>query len=144
MATRQSELLRVLNELAAELPQPEWIALVDDNGLIMACVPSDPPVGAERISAMAAASVSLAERVLREIEGGKARFASLAGSRRQHLTVVLGPDRPVTGGYAKIATVVARDWPLLVQAPPGTAVRFRAAALAEVVEELRRTEDGRR
>ncbi len=60
------------------------------------------------------------------------------------LPIVLGPDRPVTGGYAKIATVVARDWPLLVQAPPGTAVRFRAAALAEVVEELRRTEDGRR
>lgn len=98
MATRQSELLRVLNELAAELPQPEWIALVDDNGLIMACVPNDPPVGAERISAMAAASVSLAERVLREIEGGKARFASLAGSRRQHLTVVLGPDRLLSIG----------------------------------------------
>lgn len=96
--TRQSELLRVLNELAAELPQPEWIALVDDNGLIMACIPSDPPVAAERISAMAAASVSLAERVLREVEGGKPRFASLAGSRRQHLTVVLGPDRLLSIG----------------------------------------------
>jgi antagonist of KipI len=40
---------------------------------------------------------------------------------------VLGPDRPVTGGYAKIATVVASDWPLLVQALPGTAIRFQAA-----------------
>ena len=43
------------------------------------------------------------------------------------LPIVLGPDRPVTGGYAKIATVVASDWPLLAQALPGTSVRFRAA-----------------
>jgi KipI family sensor histidine kinase inhibitor len=43
------------------------------------------------------------------------------------LPIVLGPDRPVTGGYAKIATVVASDWPLLAQALPGTAIRFRPA-----------------
>ena len=47
------------------------------------------------------------------------------------LPIVLGPDRPVTGGYAKIGTVSARDWPLLAQAAPGTAVRFRATTLAE-------------
>ncbi|MEO8347338.1 MAG: hypothetical protein ABI610_00380, partial [Acidobacteriota bacterium] len=54
------------------------------------------------------------------------------------LPIVLGPDRPVTGGYAKVATVIARDWPLLAQAPPGTTVRFRRIALAEAMEELRR------
>ncbi|HEX9303102.1 MAG TPA: 5-oxoprolinase subunit PxpB [Thermoanaerobaculia bacterium] len=43
------------------------------------------------------------------------------------LPIVLGPDRPVTGGYAKIATVVASDWRLLAQALPGTAIRFQAA-----------------
>ena len=43
------------------------------------------------------------------------------------LPIVLGPDRPVTGGYAKIATVVASDWPLLAQALPGTAIRFLPA-----------------
>jgi antagonist of KipI len=42
--------------------------------------------------------------------------------------IVLGPDRPVTGGYAKIGTVVSRDWLLLSQAVPGSTVRFRAAA----------------
>jgi KipI family sensor histidine kinase inhibitor len=52
------------------------------------------------------------------------------------LPIVLGPDRPVTGGYAKIGTVIARDWPLLAQAPPGTAVRFRSISLAEALEEL--------
>lgn len=40
--------------------------------------------------------------------------------------IVLGPDRPVTGGYAKIATVVAADWPLVAQAIPGAPLRFRA------------------
>jgi KipI family sensor histidine kinase inhibitor len=40
------------------------------------------------------------------------------------LPIVLGPDRPVTGGYAKIATVVPADFSLLAQARPGTAVRF--------------------
>jgi KipI family sensor histidine kinase inhibitor len=40
------------------------------------------------------------------------------------LPIVLGPDRPVTGGYAKIATVIPADFPLLAQARPGTAVRF--------------------
>src|SRR5262249_19063332 len=40
------------------------------------------------------------------------------------LPIVLGPDRPVTGGYAKIATVIPADFPLLAQARPGTLVRF--------------------
>jgi KipI family sensor histidine kinase inhibitor len=40
------------------------------------------------------------------------------------MPIVLGPDRPVTGGYAKIATVAPADFPLLAQARPGTAVRF--------------------
>lgn len=55
------------------------------------------------------------------------------------LPIVLGPDRPVTGGYAKIATVVARDWPLLAQSPPGTAIRFKLISLEEAVEGLRQS-----
>lgn len=49
--------------------------------------------------------------------------------------IVLGPDRPVTGGYAKIGTVIARDWPRLAQAVPGSAVRFRPTMLAEALED---------
>jgi KipI family sensor histidine kinase inhibitor len=52
------------------------------------------------------------------------------------LPIVLGPDRPVTGGYAKIATVVARDWHLLAQAPPGTAIRFRSVSLEEALADI--------
>src|SRR5262249_61715633 len=35
------------------------------------------------------------------------------------LPIVLGPDRPVTGGYPKVATVLPADLPLLAHAPPG-------------------------
>lgn len=98
MVTRQSELHRVLGLLANDLPKPEWVALVDQNGLIVACVPPEPPVEAERISAMTAASVAMGERVLREIEGGGLRYASIAGSVRQHLTVVLSKDRLLSIG----------------------------------------------
>lgn len=93
MTTRQSELLRVLDSLADELPDPDWVALVDDNGLIVACIPEAPVVGQDRISAMTAASVIMAERVLGEIEGGRMRYATVAGSNRQLLTVVLSADR---------------------------------------------------
>src|SRR5262249_48762673 len=47
--------------------------------------------------------------------------------------IILGPDRPVTGGYAKIATVASVDFPLLGRALPGTAVRFAEVSLAEAV-----------
>jgi antagonist of KipI len=47
------------------------------------------------------------------------------------LPIVLGPDRPVTGGYAKIATVISADLPLLAQARPGTVLRFQEVSLAD-------------
>jgi predicted regulator of Ras-like GTPase activity (Roadblock/LC7/MglB family) len=98
MTTRQSELLRVLAHLAQDLPEPEWVALVDQNGLVVACVPEEPVVGADRISAMTAASVLMGERVLSEIDGGGLRYASIAGAIRQQLTVVLSKDRMLSIG----------------------------------------------
>jgi KipI family sensor histidine kinase inhibitor len=38
--------------------------------------------------------------------------------------IILGPDRPVTGGYAKIAAVIWDDLPLIAQARPGARIRF--------------------
>lgn len=112
MATRQSELQRVLGLLAGELPDPDWVALVDGDGLIVSCVPPDPPISADQISAMAAASQIMAERILTELEGGPMRFASVAGARRQHLTVMvkkdhllsigLGPDVPAQATFAPL------------------------------------------
>jgi len=47
------------------------------------------------------------------------------------LPIVLGPDGPVTGGYPKIATVIAADLPLVGQAAPGGEIRFRAVTLVD-------------
>lgn len=49
------------------------------------------------------------------------------------LPIVLGPDRPVTGGYAKIATVIGADLPLIGQLRPGTAIRFRAVSIQDAI-----------
>jgi KipI family sensor histidine kinase inhibitor len=38
--------------------------------------------------------------------------------------IILGPDRPVTGGYAKIAAIVWDDLPLVAQLRPGARIRF--------------------
>ena len=47
------------------------------------------------------------------------------------LPIVLGPDRPATGGYVKIATVIAADLPMLAQARPGDTLRFAIATVEE-------------
>jgi antagonist of KipI len=47
------------------------------------------------------------------------------------LPIVLGPDRPATGGYPKIATVIQADLPLLAQARPGDTLRFSAVEVPE-------------
>jgi len=59
------------------------------------------------------------------------------------MPIVLGPDHPATGGYAKIATVITADLDLIAQARPGDTLRFVAvdverarAALREREEEL--------
>ncbi|HKY84596.1 MAG TPA: roadblock/LC7 domain-containing protein [Anaerolineales bacterium] len=100
MTTRQAELQRVLGSLADEISQAEWVALVDQNGLMVSSVPADPPADSDRIAAMAAAVAQTAERVLAELDGGKLRFATVTGAKRQHLTVFLSSDRLLAIGLA--------------------------------------------
>jgi len=45
--------------------------------------------------------------------------------------IVIGPDGPTTGGYAKIATVITADLPLIAQARPGDTLRFAAMTVEE-------------
>ena len=90
--------MRVLAELNEELPNPDWVALVDENGLIVACIPEHPVIDQDRIAGMTAAAQIMADRVLEEIEGGGMRYVSIAGADRQLLTVVLSPDRMLALG----------------------------------------------
>lgn len=50
--------------------------------------------------------------------------------------IILLADRQTTGGYAKIATVISADLPVLAQRRPGEPIRFRAVSLDEA-ESLR-------
>jgi predicted regulator of Ras-like GTPase activity (Roadblock/LC7/MglB family) len=93
MVTRQSELIRVLETIAEELPDPLWVALVDDDGLLVACVPSQPPVNVDQISAMTAALALTSIRVLGEINAEEFRYSTVAGSERQLLLVALDGKR---------------------------------------------------
>lgn len=96
--TRQEELERILGSLFGELNKPTWVALVDNNGFIVACFPSDPEVEQERISAMTVAAVSMAERVLEEFDGEKFRYMSIVGAARQCMIVMLGKERLLSIG----------------------------------------------
>ncbi|OGO19677.1 MAG: hypothetical protein A2Z14_14850, partial [Chloroflexi bacterium RBG_16_48_8] len=87
--TRQDELIRILSSLSDSLAKVYWVALVDHDGLVMACVPPNPEVSPESIAAMTAAMASTVERILGEIDGGQLRYSSVVGSRRHHVTVLL-------------------------------------------------------
>lgn len=54
--------------------------------------------------------------------------------------IVMMPDRPVSGGYPKIATVIRADQPLLAQLRPGEGcLRFQAVTIEEARLVLRMT-----
>lgn len=52
--------------------------------------------------------------------------------------IVLMADHQTAGGYTMIATVIQADIPLVAQCLPGDRLSFRAVALEEAVEALRR------
>jgi allophanate hydrolase subunit 2 len=54
------------------------------------------------------------------------------------LPIVLLADRQTTGGYPKIATVIAADLPALGRLAPGAGVAFEAVSIAEAEAEHRR------
>jgi len=96
--TRQDELIRILSSLSQSLPEVYWVALVDHDGLMMACVPSKPEVSPESIAAMTAAMATTVERILGEIDGGQLRYSSIVGSRRHLVTLYLPEGRLLTIG----------------------------------------------
>lgn len=48
------------------------------------------------------------------------------------LPIILMADHQTTGGYAKIATAVSLDLPILAQAVPGTKIRFQRVCVEEI------------
>jgi len=54
--------------------------------------------------------------------------------------ILLMADRPTTGGYPRIATVISADLPLAGQLAPGDWIEFASCTHAEAVEALRQQE----
>ncbi|AAL81398.1 urea amidolyase [Pyrococcus furiosus DSM 3638] len=54
--------------------------------------------------------------------------------------IIMLADAQTTGGYAKIATVIRVDIPMVVQTRPGEKLRFKAVSVNEAVQELRKRE----
>ena len=52
--------------------------------------------------------------------------------------IIMMADRQTTGGYAKIATVISADLPLLAQAKPGSKLFFKAVSEKEAVKLLKK------
>ena len=59
---------------------------------------------------------------------------------RSGLPILLMADRQTTGGYPKIATVIAADLPLAGQLAPGDWLRFASCTRAEAIDALNRLE----
>ncbi len=52
--------------------------------------------------------------------------------------IVLMPDRPTTGGYPKIATVISADFGSFAQIPAGSGFRFKAVSMTEAQDAARK------
>lgn len=69
------------------------------------------------------------------VGGGEVATAGMVGGAIQlppdGAPVVLLADHAVTGGYPVVAVVVAADLPIVAQARPGAALRFRAVSVGE-------------
>jgi predicted regulator of Ras-like GTPase activity (Roadblock/LC7/MglB family) len=110
--TRQDELVKVLDAMAEELPDPEWVALVDHNGLVTACVQNNEETDSDRISAMTAVIVSMTDRILDELDGGRLRYSSISGSKRLYLTVMLSEELLLSVGLPPDVNVQTTFLPL--------------------------------
>lgn len=52
--------------------------------------------------------------------------------------IIIGPDGPCEGGYAKLGTIISADFCLLAQIRPGDKIRFESVPLEEAYRELYR------
>ena len=50
--------------------------------------------------------------------------------------IVIGPDGPCEGGYAKLGTIISADFSLLGQITPGDKVKFKSITFEEAYKEL--------
>lgn len=95
MATRTSEIVRLLKELQMTTPDVEASAVVSVDGLIIAsALPAD--VEEDRVSAMSAAMLSLGERIASELRRGELNQVFVRGEEGYVLLMSVGTEAVLT------------------------------------------------
>jgi len=95
VATRTSEIVRLLKELQMTTPDVEASAVVSVDGLIIAsALPAD--VEEDRVSAMSAAMLSLGERIASELRRGELNQVFVRGEEGYVLLMSVGTEAVLT------------------------------------------------
>ncbi len=97
----RAHLERLLAEMALEIPQIDWLALVKSNGIFVGSFPSKTALEADRISAMSAAMASLGERIASELKNGDLLYTLIAGKDGISVAIDLGSRYLVTAGLKR-------------------------------------------
>jgi predicted regulator of Ras-like GTPase activity (Roadblock/LC7/MglB family) len=96
---------RLLAEVALDIPQIEWIALVKSNGVFIGSFPSKPGVETDRISAMSAAMSSLGERIASELNNGNMQYTLIGGTNGISVMIELSPKYLLAIGLKKNVSI---------------------------------------
>jgi hypothetical protein len=108
MATRAEQTYQILRGLVTNAPDIEGAALVSTDGLVMASVlPSG--TDEDRVSAMAAALLSLGERTAQELTRGELEQVYVKGSNGYVILMQAGTDgvlEAIAGPQAKIGMIL--------------------------------------
>jgi uncharacterized protein len=108
MATRAEQTYQILRGLVTNAPDIEGAALVSTDGLVMASVlPSG--TDEDRVSAMAAALLSLGERTAQELTRGELEQVYVKGSHGYVILMQAGTDgvlEAIAGPQAKIGMIL--------------------------------------
>jgi predicted regulator of Ras-like GTPase activity (Roadblock/LC7/MglB family) len=108
MATRAEQTHQLLRGLVSNVPDVEGAALVSTDGLVMSSVlPSG--TDEDRVSAMAAALLSLGERTAQELTRGELEQVYVKGGNGYVILMQAGTDgvlEVIAGAQAKIGMVL--------------------------------------
>ena len=102
-----AELERALARLCLEPVSAAWAALVTTDGMVHACFPSQGSIGRDRIAAMSAATLSLGERISRELSTDALDYALIAGTDGATLVIALDAEHLLALGLPRTLSLDA-------------------------------------
>ncbi|MEW6487110.1 MAG: roadblock/LC7 domain-containing protein [Thermodesulfobacteriota bacterium] len=108
MATRAEQMQQVMRTLVTNTPDLEGAAMVSTDGLVLSSVL---PAGTDedRVSAMAAALLSLGERTAQELQRGTLEQVYVKGNAGYIILMQAGPEavlEAIAGANAKLGMVL--------------------------------------